>query len=76
MERLDVGSAVFMLIWQQPHCSHAASLSVSLSRGAVLVLIFDISVSPPERRAHPGVLDIRVRHDFSRFDPSHGEAPL
>ena len=25
---------------------------------------------------HPGVLDIRGRRDFSRFDPSPGEAPL
>ena len=25
---------------------------------------------------HPGVLDIRGRRDFSRFDPSPGEASL
>ena len=25
---------------------------------------------------HPGVVDIRGRRDFSRFDPSPGEAPL
>ena len=54
-----VGSAVFMLIWLQPHCSHAASLSVSLSRGAVLVLIFDIYICdlcphPSDERARDG----------------------
>ena len=27
-------------------------------------------------RVHRGVLDIRGRRDFSRFDPSPGEAPL
>ena len=29
-----------------------------------------------ETHRHPGVLDIRGRHDFSRFDPSPTEAPL
>ena len=31
--------------------------------------------SKPVDMIHPGVLDISGRRDFSRFDPSPGEAP-
>ena len=35
-----------------------------------------IIIRETESENHPGVLDIRGRRDFSRFDPSPGKAPL
>ena len=45
------------------------------------VWLFALALTPQRlrwrtRARHGGVLDVRGRPDFSRFDPSPGEAPL